>query len=295
MAAPSRVRPDGSVTGSIQLLAPPASSQLVRPPLLAGRWLGPEDARAVVINSDVVHDEADLALGRDLVLRFGGADTTWRVVGVVRGLLGGPAIYADRDRVEAIQGGAGFVNNVEIVGSDHSVAGEARLARSEEMAFKKTGTEVFSVDTTAQWKDFLATDYAIATDFLLAMAVLLAVVGGLTLMGTMSINVIERTREIGVMRAIGASNRSILRLVVGEGLVVAGAGWLLAAPLSPLAGLALSNAFGQEFLHVPLEYDYSWAGLGLWLLLVFVVAAVSSFLPAWNASRLTVRQVLSYA
>ena len=295
VAAPARIRPDGSVTGSIQMLAPPASSHLVRPPLLSGRWLSPGDGRSVVVNSDVVHEEADLAPGRQVVLRLGGADTSWRVVGVVRGLLGGPAIYADRDQLEAVQGGAGLVNNVEIVGTDRTVAGEARLARAEEVAFKKAGREVFSVDTTAQWKDFLAIDYAIATDFLLAMAILLAVVGGLTLMGTMSINVIERTREIGVMRAIGASNGSILRLVVGEGLVVAAAGWLLAAPLSPLAGLALSNAFGQAFLHVPLEYDYSWAGLGLWFLLVFVVAAVSSFLPAWNASRLTVRQVLAYA
>ena len=113
------------------------------------------------------------------------------------------------------------------------MAGEARLARAEEEAFKNVGFAVDGVDTTAQWRDFLAADYSIATNFLLAMAVLLAVVGGLTLMGTMSINVIERTREIGVMRAIGASDAAIQRLVVTEGLVVAGSGWLLAAPLAP--------------------------------------------------------------
>ena len=192
-------------------------------------------------------------------------------------------------------GGAGLVDNVELVGADHSVAGEARLARAEEEAFKNVGFAVDGVDTTAQWRDFLAADYSIATNFLLAMAVLLAVVGGLTLMGTMSINVIERTREIGVMRAIGASDAAIQRLVVTEGLVVAGSGWLLAAPLAPLAGLALSDAFGQAFLHVPLVYEFSWPALGLWLLLVLAVAAVSSILPAWNASRLTVRQVLAYA
>ena len=127
------------------------------------------------------------------------------------------------------------------------------------------------------------------------MAVLLAVVGGLTLTGTMSLNVIERTREIGVMRAIGASDSSIRSLVVGEGLVIAGAGWLLAAPFSPLASLALSDAFGQAFLHVPLVYRFAWTGLAIWLGLVLGVAAVSSLLPAWNASRLTVREVLAYA
>jgi putative ABC transport system permease protein len=295
VAAPSRVRPDGSTGGTLQLIAPPATSNLARPPLLSGRWLEPGEQRAIVVNSDAVHEEPDLAPGRDLVLRFGGQDTTWHIVGVVRGLLGGPILYADRDQVEAVQGGAGLVNNLEIIGTDHSVAGEALLARAEEQAFKASGLAVDGVDTTAQWRDFLATDYSIATNFLLAMAVLLALVGGLTLTGTMSINVIERTREIGIMRAVGASDRTIQGLVVGEGLVVAAVGWLLAAPLSPLAGLGLSDAFGEAFLHVPLVYEYSWPALAIWLVLVFVVAAVSSFLPAWSASRLTVRQILAYA
>jgi putative ABC transport system permease protein len=295
MAAPSRVRPDGSTSPTLQLIAPPASSHLVRPPLLSGRWLQPGDEHAVVVNSDAVHAEPDLTPGSELVLRFARQDTTWRVVGVVRGLLAGPILYADRDQVETVLRSGGFVDNLEVVATDHSVAGEARLARAEEEAFKNVGFAVDGVDTTTQWRDFLAADYSIATNFLLAMAVLLAVVGGLTLMGTMSINVIERTREIGVMRAIGASDGAIRRLVISEGLVIAAAGWLLAAPLSPLAGLALSNAFGQAFLHVPLVYEFSWPALGLWLLLVLAVAAVSSLLPAWNASRLTVRQVLAYA
>jgi putative ABC transport system permease protein len=295
VAAASRVRADGGVSGTVQILAPPADSRLGRPPLLAGRWLLVGDERELVVNSDAVHDEPDLAPGHDILLRFAGSDSIWHVVGVARGLLGGPILYAARDQLEAVQGGAGMTTNVEVVGTDHSVAGEARLARSEEVAFKSAGYAVDGVDTTAQWRDFLATDYSIATNFLLAMAVLLAAVGGLTLMGTMSLNVIERMREIGVMRAIGASDSSIRSLVVGEGLVVAVAGWLLAAPLSPLAGLALSDAFGQAFLHVPLVYQFSWPALGLWLLLAVAVATLSSLLPAWNASRLTVREVLAYA
>ena len=248
-----------------------------------------------MVNSDAVHDEPDLRPGSVVALRFAGRQSSWHVAGIVRGLLGGPVLYAERSELEAAQGGAGLASNVELVGRDHSVAGEAALARRVEQAFKAAGIPVDSVDTTAQWRAFLAADYGIATDFLLAMAVLLAVVGGLTLMGTMSINVIERTREVGIMRAIGASDGVIRGLVVGEGLAVAGAGWLLAAPLSPAGGFALSYAFGQAFLHVPLIYTYSWPALGLWLLLVAAVAAVSSFVPAWNASRLTVREVLAYA
>ena len=295
LAAPTIVHADGSAGETVQLIAPPASSHLIRPPLLSGRWPLPGEALALVVNSDAVHDEGSLRVGGDVVLRLGGRETTWRIVGLARGLLGGPILYSDREQVESVQGGAGLVNNVEVVGSDHSVAAQARLARDEETAFKAAGVPVESVDTTALWRDFLAADYSIATDFLLAMAVLLAVVGGLTLMGTMSINVIERTREIGIMRAIGASNRDIRVLVVGEGLVVAAAGWLLAAPLSPLASVALSDAFGQSFLHVPLVFRFAWPALLAWFVLVLAVGAVSSLVPARSASRLTVREVLSYA
>ena len=56
--------------------------------------------------------------------------------------------------------------------------------------------------------------------FLVIMAALLAAVGGIGLSGTMSINVLESTREIGVMRAVGASNGSIYQIFITEGVVV---------------------------------------------------------------------------
>ncbi len=91
------------------------------------------------------------------------------------------------------------------------------------------------------------------------MALLLAVVGGLGLMGTMSINVLERRREIGVMRAIGAGNRAVLSIVIVEGLLIGAqlaAGRVVALPLSK----ALSDAVGAGFIQAPLSYRFSTSG-----------------------------------
>jgi putative ABC transport system permease protein len=136
--------------------------------------------------------------------------------------------------------------------------------------------------------------FGIIVALLLIMVLLLALVGGLGLMGTMSLNVIERSREIGVIRAFGGSNRSVFRVVVLEGIVIGAISWvfslLLALPLTWL----FCDLIGHSFLSMALTFRYSAVGALLWLGLVVILAAVSSALPAANAVRLTVREVLSY-
>jgi putative ABC transport system permease protein len=129
---------------------------------------------------------------------------------------------------------------------------------------------------------------------LLIMAFLLAVIGGLGLMGTMSINVLERTREIGVMRAIGASNKSVRRIFIIEGIIIGVISWLVGAVLAFPISKVLSDLIGAQFLSAPLNYTFSLNGAIIWLVLVIILATVASFLPAWNASRFTVREVLAY-
>ena len=130
--------------------------------------------------------------------------------------------------------------------------------------------------------------------FLLVMASLIALVGGLGLMSTMGMNVIERTREIGVIRAIGASDGSVLQLVIVEGMLIGVLSWILGAILAVPIGMLLGYAVGMAFLFSPLPFLFSMDGFLVWLVIVLVLSALASFVPARNASRLTVREVLSY-
>jgi putative ABC transport system permease protein len=129
---------------------------------------------------------------------------------------------------------------------------------------------------------------------LLMMAILLAVVGGLGLMGTMSINVLERTREIGVLRAIGAPNKGVARVFIREGIAIGFISWIIGALLAYPLGKGLSDVVGQSVMGIPLNFVYSVTGLWVWLILVIVLSAIASFIPARNAARLTVREVLAY-
>ena len=126
------------------------------------------------------------------------------------------------------------------------------------------------------------------------MALLNGFVGGIGLSGTMSLNVIERMREIGIMRAIGASNVHIFRSVLLEGFFIGTISWflsiILAIPMTKILCDSLSTAL---FDAVGL-FAFTSKGVIIWLIVVALLSIISSLLPAWNATKLTIREVLSY-
>lgn len=129
---------------------------------------------------------------------------------------------------------------------------------------------------------------------LTAMSLLILLVGGLGLAGTMSMNVMERTREIGVMRAVGAADGMVIRIVIVEGLLMAILSWIPAVVLAWPVGLTLGRMAGRELVNGPLSYVYSVTGVVIWLLLVLSIAVLASYGPALKASRLAVQDVLAY-
>jgi putative ABC transport system permease protein len=107
-------------------------------------------------------------------------------------------------------------------------------------------------------------------------------------------NVVERRREIGVMRAIGASSIAIVGMFVVEGVLVGGLSWLLAAPLSYPAARVFGDLIGQAVFAMPLNFVYAGDGLLLWLGIVSALSALASLWPALRATKMSVREALAY-
>jgi putative ABC transport system permease protein len=115
----------------------------------------------------------------------------------------------------------------------------------------------------------------------------------LGLASTMSLAVLERTREIGVLRAIGAQHGTILRMIQIEGLVIAVLSWALALPLSLPMSVALGKSFGRVMLKVPVHLLPDGAGVLRWLTVVVVLSLIACAWPAWRAMRITTSAALS--
>jgi len=288
-----RVRTDGSESGNTFMVAPPIPTKMLRPTVLEGRWLLPEDENAVVLNTDFLKDEPNVVVGQDIVLKMENRETNWRVVGLVRGVMSGPIIYANYPYYARAVREVGKASSVMVVAPQHDGDSQARVAKALEEHFKRIGMRVSSTETIATVRSQIKKQFNMIIVFLLIMAALLAVTGGLGLAGTMSINVLERTREIGVMRAIGASNTSLLQVFMVEGIFIGFLSWLigalLALPLSKFLTLLVGGA-----MRLPLSYAFSVTGLLFWLVLSITLAAASSYLPSRRASRLSVREVLAY-
>jgi putative ABC transport system permease protein len=153
---------------------------------------------------------------------------------------------------------------------------------------------VSSTNTISAIREGVVFQFNIIVAMMAVMAVLMAVVGGLGLMGTMSINVLERSREIGVMRAIGASTPAMLQIFIAEGMLIGAIAWAQGTLFALPIGKLMSDAVGLSLLQSALTYTFSYGGALLWLALVLGLAAVASLLPALRAARVTVREVLAY-
>ncbi len=130
--------------------------------------------------------------------------------------------------------------------------------------------------------------------FLIVMSSIIGCVGGLGLMTTMSLNVLERRREMGVLRAIGATPRIVWMMVVVEGLVIGLLSWGIAALLAWPISKVVGNTIVRVMFRSGLDFTFEPVGLVVWLLVSIALSAVASFVPAWRASRATVREALAY-
>jgi putative ABC transport system permease protein len=155
--------------------------------------------------------------------------------------------------------------------------------------------DVFVNGTTPDDFANALSQFNITTTMLMALAIIVAVVGGIGLMGSLSISVVERTREIGVMRAIGARSLTIMGMFVMEGILQGLMSWIVSVPLSFVLARPLANALGQAMFDANLDYQYNLTAVLAWLVIILVISTLASILPARNATEISVRDSLAYA
>lgn len=283
------------VLENINVFAPPAESELVEPILVSGRWIHPSDVRKLAISEGALEYFPDLQPGDPVNLKIEGRDEVWEVVGIFKFVdREGVLAYAPYEYVSQMNNLANRSYSFRLVTSRHDRPYQDAKAEELDKYFRDRGFSVRVVEAGQASLDTAVESLDTLVVFLLIMAILTAVVGSMGLTGTMGMNVLERTREIGIMRAIGADDRAVMRTVIAEGVIIGMISFGLAVLLSLPFTYLLSTIVSLAVFQTPIDVVFTYMGYAIWLGLVLALSAIASVLPARNAARLTIREVLAY-
>lgn len=287
--------PDGSVAENVNVFAPPANSSLIEPILVAGRWMQPTDVRKILLSEKALDYYPNLRPGDSISFRINGRDEIWEVIGLFK-FVGqeGVFAYVPLEYAAQITNLPNRSSSFRITTLRHDRVFQDAMAEKLDVFFRQNGFKVRKAESGLASLDSALESLDILVTFLLIMAVLTAIVGAMGLTGSMSMNVLERTREIGIMRAIGADDRAVMRTVIAEGFVIGFISFALAIALSIPFTYLLSYIVSVSIFETPIAVVFTFMGYGIWLGLVLLLSVLGSILPARNAARLTIREVLAY-
>jgi len=294
-----RERPDFSESENYNLFGMVPESPFVDPVMVEGTWLPPysrNDRFNIVVPSTMLEEEPDLGVGSTLRLKLGQNEEDFTIVGILD-TNGQPAddLYAYFETVSRFRGTPNQTNYLLMDVADNVSSTSYRPLADQIIDYlEDRGFIVGGTFLTNDIINSITSGFNSLVIMLLGMAVLVAIVAGLGLAGTMSLNVLERTREIGVMRAVGAGSNAIRLMYVGEGILIGVLSFVIALPLSIIGTILFSNVLGIVLFGSPLTIIFTPLGVIVWAAIVFSVSSVASITPANRASQISIREAISY-
>ncbi|MDJ0755166.1 MAG: FtsX-like permease family protein [Ardenticatenaceae bacterium] len=284
-----------------ELFAVPSGSRMYTPNIVAGRWLTESDRGNVVIISKDTAEFNGLTLGDRLTIDLGElGEGVWEIIGIYQAIASEPfstdPIYAPEAAVTAVTKKANRARQLYLTIDPPTAAVTGELKRELVSDFEMLNIPVsmFQTRTIHEERAYAYEQFSIVTQLLLGLSIVMALVGGVGLAGALSISVVERTREIGVLRAIGAESASIMGMFMMEGVLQGVMSWILAVPIAFIVARPMALALGEIMLQTGLDFSFDFAAVGYWLLLVVVISTLASVLPALSATRISVRESLAY-
>ncbi|MDH4327487.1 MAG: ABC transporter permease, partial [Nitrospira sp.] len=260
-----------------------------------GRWLHGFQAPEVVMNRQALELYGNPTLGSSLPLDIGGNIRMVKLVGVIDELEKSK-VYIDQVLYDAFANPKHYINSLMFVSKEKGYDTVMTLKGDIEAAIARSDLNVLYVMAQAERVKIIYDHLNIILTTIVFLSLLVLVVSALGMASATSISILERTREIGALRAIGATPAVIFQQFVTEGMIVSVAsvllGLLLAWPLSMVA----ADFFGTLMLGegAALRYVFSGEGFAITLVTTLIFGWLASRIPARRAIRVSTRDALAY-
>ncbi|MEJ1237097.1 FtsX-like permease family protein [Chryseolinea sp. T2] len=278
--------------GSFNIAGLPPNTELLNPTVRLGQWLNDQHPEGIVLNQLAAAQIEDAKPGKDIELMAEGVVTRWKIIGITEDV-GTPATaYVLLDAL--MKQRESSVNTLRVAYKDRSYENAVANNESIEKLLQSLSVPVAFALPVWVLRNAVAAHMKILVDTLLTLSLLMAVVGTLTLISSMSISILERTREFGILRTIGATPSRVIRLVVYEVGCVSILSLAVAFPLSLGLSTYLSYLVGALSFGTPLSLTVSYPGILEWTALLIVVGLTASIAPSIRANSITIREAIAF-
>jgi len=284
-----------------QLLSVPSGTEMYKPLIEKGRWLQAADAghRVLVLSTDSANLNG-IKVGDSLAIRLKNSIQNWQVIGLYRWLAGSnytvEPIYVPLETVRNLNHSLNLASFALLDAPIDNIKDEYDFVEAIKKSFQNNGIklDVYTTLARLEQRQFARNQFNPVIGTLLGLAVMIAVVGGIGLSGALAISVLQRTREIGVLRAIGAPSKAIFRLFLMEGFMHGIFAWTLSVPLAYFAAEPIASQLGKTMLGIQLDFRFNSSAVLFWLGIVLMLAWLASYWPARKATQLTIQNCLGH-
>lgn len=281
-------------TDRVRVWGVPADTTLYSPRLISGRWLQSDEPDAVVVSSDLAQQQK-LKVGDTITVEIAKVRRNFRVVGSVidnsifLGSTVAGKIFMPEQLVEKMQDREGWATFFALAFDSHDPASVEQRLGELQTRFQRYQMGSDSANREVRGAKEQSRILSLA---LIAMSLLIGAMGALGVLNTLTLNVLERRREIGVLRAMGAGDASIAQIFLTEGFALGLGGWFLGIVLGYPLGFAFVNLMQSVLFHI--DYIFTPGMLVVSLFFALAIAMLASLVPAIGAARMRVGQVLRY-
>lgn len=286
-------RPDRVTTLNLIGVTPEVARTVRSYPVVSGRYLTDSDSASAVI-SQTLADAFSVKVGGVIRLPSSIGITELTVVGLLPGRMdsGNEAVLVNLPQAQKMTGETGRVNVIDL--NAEAFAGKERRAQIQRNIETALG-ENYRVGTLMAGDEMFAS-LQLGQIALSLFGVLALFMGGFIIFNTFRTVVTERRRDIGMLRALGATRRTILGIILAEGLLQGLLGSLIGLVLGYLMAfgvLKLAQPLMSSFVNLQLGNPVVSPGLiAISILLGVGVTVFAGLLPAFNASRVTPLEAL---
>lgn len=282
--------------GNAALTGVQLNTQLYQKQIVAGRWFTSGDQNVAIISQDAAA-KSGLKIGDTITIDNASDSATWHVIGIATDYSGvGPGnlgvVIAPITQIDAFMHlPSDYTEFAMIASSNHSPDAVDALANRVNTAMSAAGL-LSNVTTADQQVQQNSSKFQVIYLLLDVVALIVAIVGAIGLANALAMSVLERRREIGILRSMGATGRKVAQVFWTEGTTLGGLSWLLALIL----GIPAAYGFVQVQAHflIPVPFAFNIMNLVWMLVIIVLIASLASIGPVFGATRVKIAPTLRY-